>query len=1431
MKGRARGISSRLEACRLIGETMASEVTAPPRAPSGNGATQQRFPDGYLLNGVWVLKRRVGQGRYSDVYIAMRKDVIEGSTEFVALKVDKADIPEEGRLLEWEASVLEDIQGCPGVCPMVEQGTLESGGTYIAMQLCQETISEYRKRQPGGQFRPGKAAAIVLSMLDSLEALHKCGYVHRDVKPSNFVRPVGSAKHECLLIDFGLARRHSNGSQILAPRMSADFKGTSKYASLNSHSFKELAPRDDIFSLLYVLVDFLLGRVPWADCKSRHEVALMKQKMFGINPVRLDRLPDSVYEMFAHLNGLRFADYPDYPLLRRLIHSICSRRPSLSSDTLDPSAARRLSISSPVVHESKPLPICPTLVSQLGCLDLSCPMLHPPNRIAFYPPNGIRRVLCVPYIRNLCNDELCKSYHWTPKDREDYIQTGSLPVFVIPSSVLAILSPDVARLSPPPNPSVAIDALLKVASGCNQQFDSRRICSAFQQVPADHVRTVCWDMLEYMRINAVPDFSVFVEVTCAQARSLFSSKGSVQRPAHGGDQVRRFIPPPPPPPPPPSCPPSQLSPVQPFSRDSLSEKQRFGPVHLPKYAGSGKPSLPISVESSGHHLDKGISGPEKVDVCPASPDASQIVRKRDESEMYFRPSPLETTVSDHLSLRMSPSNLARSPSPGTESGLKSHHMSPTRLSPPYVEYPKFPLNGVGIQHLSPPPVLPEVPVFNIASADEGLLLTTAENSVNDAAQPPHASSVSAVPIADICTPPDAVSERVEPDAPFDDAAHRDLAITDSAQTSIDTSALGVVATSERDNVVPVAMGDAVIPECDKSADESISSSHEPVSDNVDVPRMETAPLRPKGPSKKSLANGETAAPEVAPIAVAEDSSLALPPPEVVSTCRRGQLKTGDGTGKSANTDGARDNLQHPANETVEGGVDHSVHSGPVRFPANACCGRGRRSSRTLSIDRASDCKDGRSRGERVEPSSVGLQTRRRSRKLSRESNTIIDEPSCTLLCLLDWDADVPGVEHAVAVLAETPRTIERPKNTISEQGPHALAKPSKEAGPSPTARKRGRPKKHASTAGSMDGQGNAQVDAHSSSEDDDLAGTRSRGHSTRLSGAGVQDDETAVALPTVAANNVAQSASGDSPVSVRRGRARGRNGTPSPAGTTALPTESTPAPRAAAEVTPVRRRGRPKKNASDDVPAVSSGSPGSERGTRGTLVRKRGRPKVIVDGNDDDEAVNGLPLSSNEPGDSDHQLNEGRSSRRVSRRIVSQLPSATHPTDAIVEPAPVVVARKRGRPAKSDAANADKAAAAAPSSSPTSSAQATRRRGRPARTSSEPVSAVPADQQSLDPVIRKRGRKRKLVDDSVLNLSPELSMVNSERPAKKAAKDAGGRRRSDRVAMHSAIVTSLIAIVDAADAEQGQRPTNVGRRRASSPPGRAGLRRPSSKKE
>lgn len=53
---------------------------------------------------------------------------------------------------------------------------------------------------------------------------------------------------------------------VLLPQISArectEFRGTSMYASLNSHYHMDLGRRDDLWSLFYVLVDLLRG-APW----------------------------------------------------------------------------------------------------------------------------------------------------------------------------------------------------------------------------------------------------------------------------------------------------------------------------------------------------------------------------------------------------------------------------------------------------------------------------------------------------------------------------------------------------------------------------------------------------------------------------------------------------------------------------------------------------------------------------------------------------------------------------------------------------------------------------------------------------------------------------------------------------------------------------------------------------------------------------------------------------------------------------------------------------------------------------------------------------------------------------------------------------------------------------------------------------------------
>lgn len=155
-----------------------------------------------------------------------------------------------------------------------------------------------------------------------MEGTHKLGYIHRDVKPSNFVTGrVKQAKSKIYLIDFGLARRYRlpNG-EIRPPRKSAGFRGTARYASINSHKSKELGRRDDLWSVFYVLVEFALGSLPWRKIKDKERIGELKEKYTNKELVR--DLPKEFTLFLEHLQKLTYTDEPDYDYLRGLLNQV-----------------------------------------------------------------------------------------------------------------------------------------------------------------------------------------------------------------------------------------------------------------------------------------------------------------------------------------------------------------------------------------------------------------------------------------------------------------------------------------------------------------------------------------------------------------------------------------------------------------------------------------------------------------------------------------------------------------------------------------------------------------------------------------------------------------------------------------------------------------------------------------------------------------------------------------------------------------------------------------------------------------------------------------------------------------------------------------------------------------------------------------------------
>ncbi len=149
---------------------------------------------------------------------------------------------------------------------------------YIVMESLGRNLRELRElsKRPGKNFSVKTVAMIGLQLIQRLEVVHKYGYVHRDLKPANVL--IGKRKSDLgmiFLIDFGLTKKEAQKTQVAqapAGESVSRVVGTAIYAGLNAHlPGSNYYKKDDIESMMYVLVYLALGTLPWKGLKTNEQ--------------------------------------------------------------------------------------------------------------------------------------------------------------------------------------------------------------------------------------------------------------------------------------------------------------------------------------------------------------------------------------------------------------------------------------------------------------------------------------------------------------------------------------------------------------------------------------------------------------------------------------------------------------------------------------------------------------------------------------------------------------------------------------------------------------------------------------------------------------------------------------------------------------------------------------------------------------------------------------------------------------------------------------------------------------------------------------------------------------------------------------------------------------------------------------------------------
>ena len=262
----------------------------------------------------YLLVRRVGGGAFGEVFEAL--DTYTQESVAVKLEPIKSNhsphLHHEARLYSYISRDVVTV-GVPRLRWYGPQGEYN----VMVMDLLGPSI-EALFEFCGRSFDFKTVYMIVEQIIHRLEFMHSMGYLHRDIKPDNFVMGLDRKAHHVYVVDLGLAKRFwDSKAQKHIPFVSGkNLTGTARYVSLSTHLGHQQARKDDLESVAYVALYLAKGTVPWQGlrCHTKDEKyeKIKKCKQNTPIPKLCEGLPPVFQDYLTYCRGLQFEQKPDY---------------------------------------------------------------------------------------------------------------------------------------------------------------------------------------------------------------------------------------------------------------------------------------------------------------------------------------------------------------------------------------------------------------------------------------------------------------------------------------------------------------------------------------------------------------------------------------------------------------------------------------------------------------------------------------------------------------------------------------------------------------------------------------------------------------------------------------------------------------------------------------------------------------------------------------------------------------------------------------------------------------------------------------------------------------------------------------------------------------------------------------------------------------
>ena len=256
-----------------------------------------------------LTNKQLGKGGFGQIFLGKHTKL----NSYVAVKVEEQNSKSH---LPLEYSILKDIQGGDGI-PKIYKLIETKKHNYLIMDYLGKSIDKLFTNC-NKKFSLKTVCEIAYQMVQRIEYVHSKGYIHRDIKPGNFVFGRNENKAKLYIIDFGLSKKYidSETGKHISYKEGKGLTGTARYVSLFTHYGIEQSRRDDIECIAYNLIYLIKGKLPWQGVKAVNKKdkyqKIMEQKQLYQPDLLCEGLSEEFPTLLKYARKLDFDEKPDY---------------------------------------------------------------------------------------------------------------------------------------------------------------------------------------------------------------------------------------------------------------------------------------------------------------------------------------------------------------------------------------------------------------------------------------------------------------------------------------------------------------------------------------------------------------------------------------------------------------------------------------------------------------------------------------------------------------------------------------------------------------------------------------------------------------------------------------------------------------------------------------------------------------------------------------------------------------------------------------------------------------------------------------------------------------------------------------------------------------------------------------------------------------